>query len=170
MFLYGEVYDHDQLNDATHEALHEAFGVANMTTFDQITLALREGHMVAADGADVYLPATDNLRVPIDVPARRAQPAVHARGQPADLRLPPSRRTAPTSTRAPSSPDYAHMDLFVGKDAARDVYPVLTADARPLQLAHPADTRHDRCDTSARYRLCHRTHGTRRCRTCSATR
>ena len=88
MFMYGEVYDHDQLNDATHEALHEVFGVANMTTFDQITLALREGHMVAADGDDVYLPATDNLRVPIDVPARRAQPALHARGQPADLRLP----------------------------------------------------------------------------------
>jgi hypothetical protein len=65
MFLYGEVYDHDQLNDATHEALHEVFGVANMTTFDQISLALREGHMVAADGADVYLPATDNLRVPL---------------------------------------------------------------------------------------------------------
>ena len=64
MFMYGEVYDHDQLNDATHEALHEVFGVANMTTFDQISLALREGHMVAADGADVYLPATDNLRVP----------------------------------------------------------------------------------------------------------
>ena len=27
-FMYGEVYDHDQLNDATHEALHEAFGNA----------------------------------------------------------------------------------------------------------------------------------------------
>ena len=37
MFMYGEVYDHDQLNDATHEHLHEAFGVANMTTFRQIT-------------------------------------------------------------------------------------------------------------------------------------
>ncbi len=65
MFMYGETYDHDQLNDATHEHLHEAFGVANMTTFKQITLALREGHVVAADGADVYLPATDNLRLPI---------------------------------------------------------------------------------------------------------
>ena len=37
MFMYGEVYDHDQLNDATHEHLHEAFGVANLTTFKQIT-------------------------------------------------------------------------------------------------------------------------------------
>jgi hypothetical protein len=25
-------------------------------------------------------------------------------------------------------PEYAHMDLFVGKDAARDVYPLLAAD------------------------------------------
>src|SRR5262245_11969907 len=65
MFMYGEVYDHDQLNDATHEHLHEVFGVANMTTFKQITLALREGHIVAADGSEVYLPATDNMKLPI---------------------------------------------------------------------------------------------------------
>ncbi len=25
-------------------------------------------------------------------------------------------------------PGYAHMDLFIGKDAARDVYPVITAE------------------------------------------
>ena len=25
-------------------------------------------------------------------------------------------------------PGYSHMDLFVGKDAARDVYPVITAE------------------------------------------
>jgi cholesterol oxidase len=37
MFMYGEVFDHDQLNDATHEAIHEAFGVANLTTFKQIS-------------------------------------------------------------------------------------------------------------------------------------
>ena len=63
--MFGETYDHDQLNDATHEHLHEAFGVANMTTLKQITRILREGHVVTADGADVYLPATDNLRLPI---------------------------------------------------------------------------------------------------------
>ena len=31
MFMYGEVYDHDKLNDATHDHIEEAFGVANMT-------------------------------------------------------------------------------------------------------------------------------------------
>ncbi len=64
-FMYGETYDHDQLNDATHEHLHEAFGVANMTTFRHITRVLREGHVVTADGDDIYLSATDNLRLPI---------------------------------------------------------------------------------------------------------
>ena len=27
--IYGDVYSHDQLNDATHNAMHEMFGVAN---------------------------------------------------------------------------------------------------------------------------------------------
>ena len=65
MFMYGEVYDHDNLNDATHEHLHEVFGVANMRTFQQITRTLRAGHVVAADGADIYLPEVERLRMPI---------------------------------------------------------------------------------------------------------
>ena len=127
MFLYGEVYDHDQLNEATHEALHEVFGVANLTTFEQITLALREGHIVAADGEDVYLPATDNLRVPLSF--------LH--GEHNRLFEPEGSRLTYEYLREKNGPElythtivpgYAHMDLFVGKDAARDVYPVITAE------------------------------------------
>ena len=127
MFLYGEVYDHDQLNEATHEALHEVFGVANLTTFEQITLALREGHIVAADGEDVYLPATDNLRVPLSF--------LH--GEHNRLFEPEGSRLTYEYLREKNGrelythtivPGYAHMDLFVGKDAARDVYPVITAE------------------------------------------
>jgi choline dehydrogenase-like flavoprotein len=127
MFLYGEVYDHDQLNDATHEALHEVFGIANMTTFDQISLALRKGHMVAADGADVYLPATDNLRVPL----------MFLHGEHNRLFTPEGSQLTYDYLVETNGPDlytrtvvpgYAHMDLFVGKDAGRDVYPLLAAD------------------------------------------
>ncbi len=100
MFMYGETYDHDQLNDATHEHIHEAFGVANMTTFRHITRILREGHVVAADG-DGRLHAGDRQPAAADLlPARREQPALQARGQPADLRLPPREERARTSTPA----------------------------------------------------------------------
>jgi choline dehydrogenase-like flavoprotein len=127
MFMYGEVYDHDQLNDATHEHLHEVFGVANMTTFKQITVALREGHIVAADGADIYLPATDNLRLPISFLHGENNRLFKPEG---------SQLTHDYLTEANGPglytrtviPGYSHMDLFIGKDAARDVYPVITAE------------------------------------------
>jgi choline dehydrogenase-like flavoprotein len=127
MFMYGEVYDHDQLNDATHEHLHEAFGVANMTTFRHITRILREDHAVAADGADVYLPASANLKLPISF--------LH--GENNRLFKPEGSRLTYDFLRETNGPDlytrtvipdYAHMDLFIGKDAARDVYPVITAE------------------------------------------
>ena len=121
----GEVYDHDRLNDATHRHLHEAFGVANMTTFKQITLALRTGHVVAADGSDDYVTALENLALPI----------TFLHGANNRLFLPEGSRLTYEALREANGPDlytrhvidgYAHMDLFIGKDAARDVYPVIT--------------------------------------------
>ena len=125
MFTYGEVYDHDRLNDATHRHLHEAFGVANMSTFKQITLALRTGHVVAADGSDDYVTALDNLALPISF--------LHGANN--RLFLPEGSLLTYEALREANDPDlytrhviegYAHMDLFIGKDAARDVYPVIT--------------------------------------------
>lgn len=127
MFMYGEVYDHDQLNDATHEHLHEAFGVANLTTFKQITLALRKGHIVSADGDDIYLPATDRFKLPIAF--------IH--GEKNRLFTPEGSQLTYDFLCAANGPEYytrhiikgyAHMDCFVGKDAARDVYPVVAAE------------------------------------------
>ena len=127
MFMYGEVYDHDRLNDATHEHLHEVFGVANMRTFQQITRTLREGHVVAADGADVYLPQVDRFRMPISF--------LHGANN--RLFLPEGSKLTHDFLVEHNGPDfytrhviddYAHMDLFIGKDAARDVYPVVTAE------------------------------------------
>ena len=125
MFMYGEVYDHDQLNEETHDHLHEAFGVANMTTFDQITRTLREGHVVSDEGDDIYLEGTEGLKVPIDF--------IH--GEHNRLFLPEGSRLTYEWLREANGPDlysrtvipgYAHMDCFIGKDAARDVYPVIT--------------------------------------------
>lgn len=127
MFMYGEVYDHDNLNDATHEHLHEVFGVANMRTFQQITRILRAGHAVAADGAELYLPEVERFRLPISF--------VHGANN--RLFLPEGSRLTYDYLVEHNGPDlytrqvidgYAHMDLYIGKDAARDVYPVVTAE------------------------------------------
>lgn len=127
LFMYGEVYDHDQLNNATHDALHEMFGVANMTTFKHITTMLRAGHAVNAEGAEDYLPHVDRLRLPI----------AFLHGEKNRLFLPAGSEATYELLRATNGPenyvrhvipDYAHMDCFLGKNASRDVYPIILAE------------------------------------------
>lgn len=126
MFMYGEVYDHDKLNEATHDHIEEAFGVANIKTLRQITKILREDHAVSYDGDHDYLEGVANMRVPIAF--------IH--GEHNRLFLPEGSRLTYEWLRDANGPelysrvvipDYSHMDCFIGKDAARDVYPLVTA-------------------------------------------
>ncbi|MGD2079201.1 MAG: GMC family oxidoreductase N-terminal domain-containing protein, partial [Chloroflexota bacterium] len=64
-FLYALLYEHDQLNTATHDVLHEMFGVSPMSNFEHVGLLAREGKLVSADGEDIYLPHVDRLAIPI---------------------------------------------------------------------------------------------------------
>lgn len=127
MFMYGEVFDHDQLNDATHEAIHEAFGVANLTTFKQITQALRAGHIVSAAGDDVYLANADKLKLPIAFLHGAKNRLFLPEGSAETFEFLKQKNGAQYYTRHVFD-DYAHMDCFIGKNAARDVYPVVTAE------------------------------------------
>jgi cholesterol oxidase len=126
MFMYGEVYDHDNLNDATHDNLDEAFGVANLQTFRQISQILRDGHAKSDDGAYDYLDGTEGLGIPIAF--------IH--GAHNRLFLPEGSALTYEFLREHNDPalysrhvipGYSHMDCFVGQDAARDVYPLVTA-------------------------------------------
>ncbi|MDQ7993307.1 MAG: hypothetical protein AAGC63_09225, partial [Propionicimonas sp.] len=124
-FMYGEVYSHDQLNEATHDHLREAFGVANMTTFEHVTRILREDHAVSADGSHDYLADVSGLKLPIAfihgehnrmfLPAGTRQTVEYL-----------SERNGGDLYSLQLIPGYSHMDCFVGKDAARDVYPLIT--------------------------------------------
>jgi cholesterol oxidase len=127
LFMYGEVYDHDQLNDATHEAIHEMFGTANLTTLNHITTVLNKGHMVTADGEEAYMPHLDRLKLPIAF--------IHGANN--RLFTPEGSELTYNALREVNGPEYyvrhviegyAHMDCFIGKNAARDVYPIVTAE------------------------------------------
>lgn len=126
-FMYGEVYDHDQLNDATHEALHEAFGVSNLTTFKQITESLRAGYAVNANGEDVYLPAADKLKLPIAFLHGENNRLFLPAGSEATFEF-LAKRNGPSFYTRHVIKGYADMDCFIGKNAARDVYPLVTAE------------------------------------------
>lgn len=125
LFMYGEVYRHDQLNDATHRAIHEMFGTANMKTFQHLARVVREGRAVDSAGSDVYLPRVGNLRsTPISFIQGKENHLFHPSG---------SKRTydwlceanGPKGYTHRVIPEYGHMDCFIGRDSAKDVFPVI---------------------------------------------
>ncbi|QSQ20039.1 hypothetical protein JY651_32825 [Pyxidicoccus parkwayensis] len=127
LFMYGEVYKHEQLNDATHDALHEMFGISNMTTFKQISLMLRKGHAVSAEGEEVYLPNIHRLRLPMAFIHGAENRLFLPRGSQETFKL-LSEKNGPDYYVRHVIPDYAHMDCFIGKNANRDVYPLVVAE------------------------------------------
>ena len=123
-FMYGDVFAHDRLNDETHSNLAPIFGRASAYTFRHITRMMRKGHVVDAEGRDTYLPNLHRLRMPIAF--------IH--GERNNLFLTEGSRKTYDLLREAHGDDlyrrhvvagYAHMDLWIGKDASRDVYPLV---------------------------------------------
>ena len=103
------------------------FGTANLTTLNHITTVLNKGHMVTAEGEEAYMPHLDRLALPIAF--------IH--GQNNRLFTPEGSELTYKALCEVNGPelyvrhvikDYAHMDCFIGKNAARDVYPIVTAE------------------------------------------
>lgn len=124
LFMYGEVYKHDMLNDATHDAIHEMFGTANVLVLKHVTDMVREGHMVDRHGKDTYSEHVGRLKLPIAL--------IH--GADNNMFLPEgSKRTfdwlvqnnGPDHYVRHLIPVYGHMDCFMGKDAAHDIFPIV---------------------------------------------
>jgi cholesterol oxidase len=123
-FLYSLLYEHAQLNDATHEALHELFGVANIRALEHLSLMVRKRHLVDAEGNEIYMQHLDRLKVPICF--------IH--GAENQCYLPISTQITYDALRAANGnqlysrhviPGYGHIDCIYGKNAAEDVYPYM---------------------------------------------
>jgi cholesterol oxidase len=125
-FMYAPLYRHEQLNRPTHEALHEMFGVANIESFRQLAEMVRAEHLVNAAGEDVYLPNVARMAIPIAF--------VHG-AENACFLTESIERAVDRLSKANGAelythhevPDYGHIDCIFGRDAARDVYPLMTA-------------------------------------------
>jgi cholesterol oxidase len=123
-FMYSLLYEHDQLNSATHDGLHEMFGIADMHAMEHLALMVRAGALRSADGQDIYLPHLERLAIPITF--------IH--GAENSCFLPES--TAKTMEllaqhngahfyRRHVIPGYGHIDCIFGKRAVLDVYPLI---------------------------------------------
>ena len=122
--IYGPVMNPAQINRDTRDALDWIFGYGNLTSFAHIRQFIRNGRLVDAAGADVYVPNIGRLTTHVVLVQGRENELFLAEG---------SARTeqwirehhGPGSCMRLVIPDYAHLDCFIGRSAARDVFPLL---------------------------------------------
>lgn len=120
--IFGPVYRHANLDRATHRAVGEVFGVASSFILRHMTRIFRVGHAVDAEGKDVYLPNLSRLNYPIHfIAGARNQIAKPSSSKKMLDAL--HRQFGPGLHTREVFDDYAHMDCFLGRDAARDVFP-----------------------------------------------
>lgn len=122
--LYGQLYQHDQLDQATFDALPEMFGVANIGAFEHLSRIARAGHVVGSDGSERYLPHLERLKLPITFVHGGLNRCFAPSG---------TRRTLERLARANGGDWYerhevagfGHIDCIFGKNAAEAVYPLI---------------------------------------------
>jgi choline dehydrogenase-like flavoprotein len=108
-----------------------------MKPFAHLAGMVRAGHAVDANGADVYMPHVERLGIPITF--------VH--GESNNMFLPEGSRLTLDWLRQHHGdelhqriliPGYAHMDVFIGKEASSDVFPTLVAELERQSELRPA--------------------------------
>jgi pimeloyl-ACP methyl ester carboxylesterase len=133
-FTYGTgfptLWRHENLNPQTHEWLKHEFAKVPLTFFEQMAECLRAGHLVPVEG---YRELPDDIAErPPETDAR----FVFLAGELNHCFLPESQRRTyeRLSQHRPGYhalhviPEYGHLDIFMGKDAARDVFPLIKAE------------------------------------------
>jgi len=131
-FTYGSGYPalwrHENLDAATHDWIREEFGHVPMSFFRQMAKCVRRGRMVA-DNPDLDGVPADYMS---QSPATDARFALLA-GECSGCFLPESQKRTHDflSSARPDYhtlhilPNYSHLDVFIGRHAARDVFPLM---------------------------------------------
>jgi cholesterol oxidase len=127
--VYGPSYTHSQLNHWTHATISEQFGAISIKPFEQLQAIIGKGQAISADGTNLYLTkaAARNMALPISFMSGTAsqifypETAGRTRHWLASI-------NGPELYRHQMFPGYAHMDLFIGKNASIDVFPWIVAE------------------------------------------
>jgi hypothetical protein len=130
-FTYGSgfpaLWRHENLNDATHEWLKDEFAEVPIHFFNHIKKCIKKGHLVSLQ-KDRDLPL-DYVSTPPKTDARFSFLA----GKKNLCFLPESQghtyeyfeKLEPGRHAFHLLPDYSHLDVFMGKNSARDVFPII---------------------------------------------
>ena len=133
-FTYGSgfpaLWRHENLNDETHEWIKYQFAEVPMTFYEQITRSVNEGHLMSVE-REKGLP--DSFVA--NPPATDARITFFAGGKNLCF-LPDSQiQTFKYFDKLRHNyhalrvlPDYSHLDIFIGKDAYKDVFPLMSQE------------------------------------------
>ena len=130
-FTYGvgfpTLWRHENLNDATHQWLTQEFAAVPLSFFQQIGRGIRAGHLVSVDHRPELPPEFG-----VDPPKTRARIAFFAGALNRCFLAESQVRTfryfdalRPGYHALHVIPGYAHLDVFMGMNAARDVFPLM---------------------------------------------
>jgi pimeloyl-ACP methyl ester carboxylesterase len=133
-FTYGTgfpaLWSHENLNDATHEWIRQEFAHVPITFFEQMAACIEAGHLVAVEGRP-ELPANFVAGEP-NTTARFAffagvnNHCFLAESQQRTFDFFNSWRKGYHSLHM--LPNYGHLDVFFGKNAAQDVFPLISQE------------------------------------------
>jgi pimeloyl-ACP methyl ester carboxylesterase len=133
-FTYGTgfpvLWRHENLNDAIHDWIRGEFGNVPLTFFQQMARCLDAGHLVAQE----HLPGlpSDFTAAPPKTAARFAFIAGARNAcftwQSQQATFDWFERHRPNYHALQVLGDYGHLDVFIGKNAAHDTFPILLAE------------------------------------------
>jgi hypothetical protein len=133
-FTYGSgfpaLWRHENLNDETHEWLKGEFAHVPITFFKQMARCVEEGHLVSVEGMR-ELPESF-----VAEPPRTDARFAFLAGEKNQCFLPESQRKTFDFLDAIDKNhhslhvlrNYGHLDVFMGKNADRDVFPLILAE------------------------------------------
>jgi cholesterol oxidase len=127
-FIYGDVFDFSNINESTMEsAVPSIFGISNITFFEHISRMIRKGRAVDHKGYDAYLSHPERYRMPITFLTGEHNRMFVPQGLERSYDLVRGANDASLYTHHVFK-DYAHLDMWLGENAADDIFPTALAE------------------------------------------
>lgn len=122
-FVFGNLLQHEQLNRMTHETLSELWAPTSVSFVRSSENFFQHGFVVNESGEDVYLPQSVRLSLPIAF-LHGSENAAYGQGTEKTYHFLCALNGDHLYERHILS-GYGHLDAIIGKNAARDVYPLI---------------------------------------------
>ncbi len=126
-FFLGPTYNHDQLNQATHDAIKDMFGPVASEAFFHLTKCFGVGHAVPYSKDIDYMEGYANLTMPIHFIVGANNPLVVPESSLRTIawlkEKNATRVDVDTQYTRKVYENYGHIDCLIGKDAHEHIFP-----------------------------------------------